>query len=219
MTSRTENMSDELHAYLVAHGSTPDPLVDELLAETRTNWPDLVDMSIAPEQARFFTLFTRLLGARHVVEVGTFTGLSSISFARGLAEGGRLVCCDVSVEFTAVAQKYWARAGVADRVELRLGPAADTLRAMPAEPHVDLCFIDADKDAYRTYWSELVLRMRPGGVLFVDNVLRHGHVIDPDPDAATVSMREFNDFVLADDRVESVMLPIGDGLTMARVKP
>lgn len=217
MTAKTLSMPDELHAYLVAHGSAPDPLVADLIAETRSALPDRARMQVAPEQARFLTVFTQILGARHAVEVGTFTGLSSVSIARGLPADGRLICCDVSAEFTNIARRYWVRAGVADQIELRLGPAAETLRAMPQEPHIDLAFIDADKTGYPTYWAELVPRMRPGGVLLVDNVLRHGRVLGP-TDADDEAMIKFNDLVLADDRVESVMLPLADGVTMARRK-
>jgi len=217
MTAKTEGLSDALHAYLVTHGSTPDPLVADLIAETRASLPDRAQMQVAPEQARFLTLFTQILGARYVVEVGTFTGLSSIAMARGLPVDGRLVCCDVSEEYTSVARRYWARAGLTDRIELRLGPAADTLRAMPEEPHIDLAFIDADKTGYPAYWAELVPRMRPGGVILVDNVFRHGRVIDPEPgNADDAAMIEFNEIVLADERTDSVMLPIADGLTLAR---
>lgn len=217
MSSKTEGLSDELHAYLVAHGSTPDPLVADLIAETRAVLPDNAMMQIAPEQARFLTLFTQLLGATYVVEVGTFTGLSSISITRGMPLDGRMVCCDISEEFTSIARRYWAKAGLADRIELRLGPAAQTLRAMPTEPHIDLAFIDADKTGYPAYWAELVPRMRPGGVILVDNVLRHGRIINPEPgNADDAAMIEFNEQVLADERVDSVMLPIADGLTMAR---
>ncbi len=217
MSAKTEQLSDALHSYLVAHGSAPDPLVADLIAETRQLLPDQAGMQIAPEQARFLTLFTQLIGARYAVEVGTFTGLSSIAITRGLPVDGRMVCCDVSAEFTSVARRYWARAGLADRIELRLGPAVETLRAMPREPHIDLAFIDADKTGYPAYWAELVPRVRPGGVLLVDNVLRHGRIIDPEPgNADDATMIEFNDLVLADARVESVMLPIADGLTLAR---
>jgi len=215
MSFKTLGLSDELHAYVVAHSAAPDALITDLVAETRASLPDRAEMQIAPEQASLFTLLTLISGARYAVEVGTFTGLSSIAIARGLPDDGRLVCCDVSEEFTAVARRYWARAGLADRIELRLGPAADTLRAMPTEPHIDFAFIDADKTGYPVYWAELVPRMRPGGVILVDNVLRHGRVLDPsdDGDRAIVA---FNDEVLADERVDLTMLPIGDGLTLAR---
>lgn len=217
MTLKTESLPDAVYEYLVAHGATPDPLTADLIAETRAALPDQAGMQIAPEQARFFTLLTKIIGARHAVEVGTFTGLSALSIARGLPAGGTLVCCDISAEFTAVARRYWQRAGLADRIELRLGPAVATLRAMPAEPHLDLAFIDADKTGYPAYWEELVPRMRPGGVLLVDNVLRHGRIIAPDPDnEGDAAMVAFNEQVLADGRVESVMLPVGDGITLAR---
>ena len=215
MSFKTETLSDPMHAYVVAHGATPDPVVADLIAETRASLPDQAIMQIAPEQAPLFTLLARISGARYAVEVGTFTGLSSIAIARGLPDDGHLVCCDVSEEFTAIARRYWARAGLSDKIELRLGPAAETLRAMPAQPHIDLAFIDADKAGYPVYWSELVPRMRPGGILLVDNVLRHGRILAPqNPDDH--AMVAFNEQVMADDRVEPVMLPIGDGLTLAR---
>src|SRR5262249_28502509 len=153
----------------------------------------------------------------YAVEVGTFTGLSSIAIARGLPADGKLVCCDVSERFTDIARKYWDRTGLADRIELRLGPAAETLAAMPAQPHIDLAFIDADKTGYPVYWAELVPRMNPGGVILVDNVLRHGRVLDP-VDESDHAIVAFNDMVLSDERVDAALLPIGDGLTLARRK-
>ena len=154
------------------------------MAETRPRCRDMRELQIAPEQAPFLTFLTRLLGARQAVEVGTFTGLSSLAIARGLPPDGRLICFDMSEEFTVIARRYWERAGLADRIDLRLGPAADTLAALPDEPHLDLAFIDADKTGYPMYWAELVPRMRPGGVIVVDNVLRGGQVLAPeDPEA------------------------------------
>jgi caffeoyl-CoA O-methyltransferase len=217
MTNQTLSLTDELHAYVVANGSEPDDAVRDLIDETARVLPDEAGMQIAPEQAAFMTLLTRILGARHAVEIGTFTGLSSIAIARGLSAGGRLICLDVSDEFTSIARRYWARTGLADRIELRLGPAAESLAKLPADPHLDLAFIDADKTGYLGYWEELVPRMRAGGLILVDNVLRHGHIVDPDPDdTGTLAMVEFNRRVLADPRVESVMLPLADGLTIAR---
>jgi caffeoyl-CoA O-methyltransferase len=215
MSAKTINLTDELHSYVVAHGSTPDPLGAELLAETRRRWPDAAGMSIAPEQAAFLTLFTRIIGARNAVEVGTFTGFSSLAIARGLADGGRLLCLDVSDEYTSVARSYWQRAGVDDRIELRLGPAVESLRALPAEPAIDLAFIDADKVEYPDYWNEIVPRLRPGGVALVDNVLRGGRVVAPQGEADRAVV-DFNKLVLADERVDAVLLPLADGLTMAR---
>lgn len=217
MTRQTLPLTDALHAYVVANGSEPDDLVRDLIAETAAALPDDAGMQVAPEQAALLTLLTRIAGVRQAVEIGTFTGLSSIAIARGLADGGRLVCFDVSEDFTSVARRYWRRAGLDDRIELRIGPAAQTLAALPAEPHLDLVFIDADKTGYLGYWETVVPRMRPGGLILVDNVLRHGHIIDPDPgDQGTLAMVEFNRHVLADDRVESMILPIADGLTLAR---
>jgi caffeoyl-CoA O-methyltransferase len=216
VTPKTLGLPAELHEYVVAHGSAPDPLVADLIAETVAVLPEDSGMQIAPEQAGFMTLFTRLLGVRRAVEVGTFTGLSSIAIARGMAADGLLTCFDISEEFTSIARKYWARAGLADRIELRLGSAAERLRELPAEREIDLAFIDADKVSYPAYWAELVPRMRPGGVILVDNVLRHGRIINPQSRDDEV-MAAFNDDVLADERVESVILPIADGLTIARV--
>jgi caffeoyl-CoA O-methyltransferase len=220
MSFKTIPLSEELHAYVVAHGSAPDEIAADLLAETRALFPDLARMSIAPEQAAFLTLLTRIMGVRRAVEVGTFTGFSSLAIARGLAPDGRLVCCDISDEYTRVARRYWERAGVADRIELRLGPAADTLRDLDAAgldaAGLDLAFVDADKTGYVGYWAELVPRMRPGGVIIADNVLSGGRVLDPGASADARAIVEFNEIVLADDRVDSMLLPIGDGLTFAR---
>ncbi|MEV4758019.1 O-methyltransferase [Micromonospora sp. NPDC049559] len=215
MTRKSLPLTDELHSYIVAHGTPPDELAQELAEETQAALPDEAGMQVAPEQAAFLTFLTRLLDVRHAVEIGTFTGMSSLAIARGLPEGGRLTCFDISSEFTSVAQRYWERAGVSDRIELRIGPAAETLRSLPTEPHLDLAFIDADKTGYPLYWSELVPRMRPGGVIAVDNVLRHGRVLAPQ-DEADRAIAAFNETVRDDVRVDVVMLPVADGLTLAR---
>ncbi|WBB72845.1 O-methyltransferase [Micromonospora sp. WMMD1128] len=217
MTTKPLPLTPELHAYLVAHGSAPDEIVRDLAEETRAALPAEAGMQVAPEQAAFLTFLTRLLGVRQAVEVGTFTGLSSLAIARGLTEGGRLTCFDISEEYTGVARRYWARAGVQDRIELRIGPAADTLRALPRERHLDFAFIDADKAGYPVYWDELVPRMRPDAVIAVDNTLRGGRVLAPG-DADDRAIAAFNDAVVADTRVEAVMLPIADGVTLARVR-
>lgn len=215
MSVKTFTLSDELHAYVVAHGSEPDEIVRDLVAETRTLLPTRAEMQVAPEQAAFLTLLAKIVGVRRAVEIGTFTGLSALAIARGLADGGRLVCFDISDEYTQVARRYWARAGVQDRIELRLGPAAERVRELPDTPEIDLAFIDADKTGYPAYWNELVPRMRPGGVLVVDNVLRRGRVLAPD-DPDTRAIVAFNELVRADNRVESVLLPFADGITLAR---
>ncbi len=208
-------LSAELHAYMLQHSTPPDPVMADLIEETGKALPDDASMQVAPEQAAFLRILTSAVGVRRAVEVGTFTGLSSLSIARGLAEGGRLICFDISDEFTSIARRYWERAGVDDRIELRIGPAAERIAELPAEPHLDLVFIDADKIGYPTYWNELVPRVRQGGLLLVDNTLWSGRVIDPqrDRDREIVA---FNDLARSDPRVELVMLPIADGLTMAR---
>jgi caffeoyl-CoA O-methyltransferase len=162
-------------------------------------------------------MLTRLVGARSAVEVGTFTGYSSLCIARGLVEGGTLVCCDVSEEWTSIGARAWQEAGVAERIDLRLAPALDTLRALPTEASIDLVFIDADKGGYADYWAELVPRVRPGGLLLADNVLWSGEVADEQKSGDNVeALRAFNDLVAADDRVEAVVLTAFDGLTIAR---
>ena len=218
MASGSEHLRPHLHAYLVAHSSPPDALLRDLIAETAERFPDRVVFQIGPEQGTFMTMLAGMMGARQAVEVGTFTGYSSICLARGLAPGGRLICCDVSEEWTSLARTYWQRAGLADRIELRLGPALATLQALPAEPVFDLAFIDADKTGYLSYWQELVPRMRPGGLILVDNTLLHGRIFLADPDPDALAIRDFNEHVLTDDRVVLAMLPVGDGLTVARRK-
>ncbi|HMA46863.1 MAG TPA: O-methyltransferase [Frankiaceae bacterium] len=216
MTSKSYFLDADLHGYLLAHSTPPDPLLADLAEQTRA-LGDVGRMQITPEQGTFLTLLTASLGARRAVEVGTFTGYSSVCIARGLAPDGHLLCCDVSEEWTSLARRYWARAGLADRVELRLGPAADTLASLPEEPVVDLAFLDANKPGYRAYYELLLPRLRPGGLLLADNVLQHGRVLDPDDHAeSTEAIRAFNDRVAADDRVDVVVLPIADGLTLAR---
>ena len=215
MSRKSIGLSDQLHQYLLAHNPPPDAVVTDLLDESLRALPEYSTLPIALEQASFLTFLTRLIGARQAVEVGTFTGLSSLSIARGLPADGKLICFDISDEFTAIARRYWEQAGVADRIELRLGPAAETLATLPEEPHLDLVFIDADKVGYHAYWEAVVPRMRPGGVIAVDNVLYHGEVIAP-RNADSKAIVAFNDMVLADHRVEAVMIPLADGVTIAR---
>ncbi len=211
-------LTPELAAYVVEHGSPPDDVQRALIEETRALGP-VAGMQIAPEQGAFLTILTRVVGVRYAVEVGTFTGYSALCIARGLADGGRLLCCDVSEEWTAIARRAWARAGVADRIDLRLAPAAETLAALPRDQSIDLGFIDADKPGYPVYYEELLARLRPNGVLLIDNVLWNGNVVKPDADDDnTRAIRAFNDVVAADERVEAVMLPIADGLTLCRKK-
>jgi caffeoyl-CoA O-methyltransferase len=209
-------LSPELHEYVLAHSTPLDEHQLALIEETSA-LGGISRMQIAPEQGAFMTLLAQVLGATTIVEVGTFTGYSTLCLARGLATGGRVIACDVSDEWTSVGRRHWEAAGVADRIDLRIAPAIETLRALPADLVVDLAFVDADKTGYQSYADELIPRLRPGGLLLVDNVLWGGGVIDPArDDADTLAIRAFNDTLQADDRVESVLLPIADGLTVAR---
>jgi caffeoyl-CoA O-methyltransferase len=214
---RSFPVTDEIRSYAVAHGTwRPDPVVRQLQAET-AELGEAAGMQIGDDQGQLLTLLARLIGARRAVEVGTFTGYSSMCIARGLAEGGSLLCCDVSAEWTEIGRRAWAAAGLADRIELRIAPALDTLRSLPAAADIDLVFIDADKPGYAAYWAELVPRVRPGGLLLADNVLWSGRIADPEvTDANTTALRAFNDLVASDDRVETVVLTAFDGLTIAR---
>lgn len=213
---KDSNLPPALHRYLVEHGTPPDAVQRELIEET-ARLGGVSIMQIAPEQGAFMTLLARATGARRAVEVGTFTGYSALCIARGLPDDGHLLCCDVSEEWTAIARRAWEKAGVADRIELVIAPAAETLRALPEEETLDLAFIDADKPGYPTYYEEILKRTRPGGLVLVDNVFMMGSVIDPKADNPnTRAIRAFNDAVASDERVDRVMLPIADGLTLLR---
>ncbi len=217
MTLRSEQLSEALHEYVVAHSTPPDEILRDLAEETLRRFGSSAGMQIGPEQGRFMTLLAQLTGARTAVEVGTFTGYSAICLARGLGDDGRLLCCDISDEWTSVARQYWQRAGLADRIELRLGPAAETLAALPGGTSFDLAFIDADKAGYVAYWDLIVPMIRPAGLILVDNTLSHGRVVDlAEQDESVQGIRRFNGHAIADARVELVLLPIGDGLTLAR---
>ncbi|HEY8216836.1 MAG TPA: class I SAM-dependent methyltransferase [Acidimicrobiia bacterium] len=207
----------EIADYIVRHGTPPDDAQRWLIAETRARFGDFQMMQISPEQGAFMQLLTSAIGARRAVEIGTFTGYSSLCIARGLVEGGRLLCCDVSEEFTAVAREAWERGGVRDRIDLRIAPAIETLRALPTDQPIDLAFIDADKPSYAAYYEELLPRLRVDGLILVDNTLWMGAVVDERAqDEDTLAIRAFNDLVAADDRVETAMLPLGDGVTLLR---
>ncbi len=209
-------LTPERYAYLVAHNPPQDAVLRDLAEETAA-LGGISMMQIAIEQGAFLTQLARLLNVRHAIEVGTFTGYSAISIARGLADGGRLVCCDVSEEWTAIAKRAWTRARLDDRIELRIGPALDTLRALPRTPDVDLAFVDADKPNYRHYYEELLPRLRQNGLIVFDNVLWGGAVADPsNTDESTLALRALNDFLVTDARVEAVMLPVADGLFLVR---
>ncbi len=209
-------LGTEIHDYLVAHGTPPDTQQRALIDATAA-LGGISQMQVAPEQGAFLTLLVAAVGARNVVEVGTFTGYSALCLARGLADGGRLLCCDVSEEWTAIARKHWAEAGVADRIELKIAPALTTIAALSKDPVIDLVFIDADKPNYANYYEALLPRVRQNGLVLVDNVLWSGAVVDPNAnDENTVAIRAFNDKVATDDRVDTVMIPLSDGLTILR---
>ena len=179
-------------------------------------------MQVPREEGALLRLLAELIGARRCLEIGTFTGYSSLSVALALPPDGRIVCCDVSEEFTSIARRYWEEAGVADKVDVRLGPAVDTLDALleeGAEGTFDMAFIDADKGSYSAYWERCVRLVRSGGVIVVDNVLWGGAVADPsDQSADTNAIRAVNERIHGDDRVTSVLLPVADGMTVARVR-
>jgi caffeoyl-CoA O-methyltransferase len=214
---RTLDVTSELYDYLVAHGTPPDEVYEAIRGETVATTGGFARMQIGPDQFALLTLLVRLVGTRLAVEVGTFTGTSAVAIARGLEPGGKLVCCDVSEEWTAIARRHWAAAGLDDRIELRLAPATETLTALPAEPPIDFAFIDADKPGYVAYYEAIVPRLRPGGLLVADNVLWSGAVVDPErTDEQTEAIRAFNDHVAAVDRCDRVMLAVGDGITLCR---
>jgi caffeoyl-CoA O-methyltransferase len=214
---RALTVTSAVQDYAVAHGTWP---VDTVLRDLRRETDALgriAGMQIGPDQGQLLTLLARLVGARHAVEVGTFTGYSSLCIARALPADGKLVCCDISDQWTSIGRKAWKRAGLAGRIDLRLGRGLDTLRELPTGEHLDLVFIDADKGGYVSYWNELVPRVRPGGLLLADNVLWSGRIVDEaDDDGDTQALRAFNDMVTGDDRVEQVILTAFDGLLLAR---
>jgi caffeoyl-CoA O-methyltransferase len=213
---KSHHLSPQVHEYMVEHGTPPDAVQRELIEATRA-LGGISLMQVAPEQGAFMTLLARSLGARRAVEVGTFTGYSALCIAQGLPDDGKLLCCDVSEDWTGIARRFWEKAGVAHKIELRIAPALDTLRALPASPHLDLAFIDADKGGYVSYYEEILPRLRPGGLLLADNVLWFGNVADPTKtDENTLAIRRFNDHVARDERVDRVMLAISDGLTLVR---
>lgn len=210
-------LSEALHEYIVAHGTPPDEVQRRLMARTQSEAGALALMQIAPEQGAFMTLLTRAIGAKRAIEIGTFTGYSALAIARGLPADGKLLCLDISEKWTRLAREAWAEAGLQNRIELQLGPAQETLAAMPAQPAFDLAFIDADKSGYQTYLELLHPRMHSGALVLVDNVLWFGNVVNPEAqDEQTRAIVEFNRRAAADERWDCAMLPLADGLTLLR---
>lgn len=211
-------MSEELYGYVLRHCNPHgDAVSAQLAATTKDRFGDLAGMNIGEDQGRFLQMLVQVTGARTVVEVGTFTGMSALWLARGLPSEGRLICFELSDRYLATATEAWTEAGINEHIEVRIGPAAEGLAALPEEPHVDLAFVDADKGGYSTYLDLLLPRMRDHAVIAVDNTLRGGSVLDPDetsPDTAAI--RDFNDDVAGRDDCDAVMLTIGDGVTLIR---
>jgi caffeoyl-CoA O-methyltransferase len=218
MPSKTEPtwFDPEVAAYLADHTAPPDDVLNALIERTREATGDRAIMQVSPSQGALLTLLTRVVGTNRALEIGTFTGYSSICIARGLTEGGQLMCCDVSEEYTSIARQAWADAGVDDRIELRIAPALETIAALPDDSEFDLVFIDADKENYLNYFEQVLPHLRTGGLMLVDNTLWSGRVVDEnaEPGSVVATIREFNDAIAADPRVESVILPVADGLTL-----
>jgi predicted O-methyltransferase YrrM len=218
MSATTIGRPDRIHAYIEHLGYHEPEILARLRAETAPM--SNAGMQIAPEQGAVLALLVEIIGARRCLEIGTFTGYSSLAVALAMPAGGTLVCCDVSEAYTSVARRYWAEAGVADRVDLRLGPATSTLDALlagGAADTFDLAFVDADKPSYPAYWERCLALVRPGGLIVLDNMLFHGSVVDPSVHTPeTVAIRQTNELIATDARVRHVLLGIADGMTVAR---
>lgn len=216
MSNRTLNLTDDLLAYVRRHGVREHPVLARLREDT-ARMP-MAQMQIAPEQGAFMALLVQLTGSTRILEIGTFTGYSSTAMALAMPPGGRITCLDVSEEWTDRAREAWREAGLADRVELRIGPAVDSLGQLDADSF-DLAFIDADKTGYDAYYTGCLRVVRPGGLILIDNVLQSGRVTDPAADdESVVAIRALNERIAADERVDMVLLPLADGLTMARIR-
>jgi len=220
MSSRTLFMPEQVHAYLLAHSTRETAVQRELRAATR-GIPG-AGMQIAPEQGQFMALLVRLIGAERTLEVGTFTGYSALVVALALPPHGRVTACEISEEYAAIARRWWAEGGVLEKIEIRVAPAAETLDRMVEEGlegRFDFAFIDADKAGYVEYWERCLRLVRRGGLIAVDNVLWDGRVADPaNEEESTQAIRAFNARVRDDDRVDLSLVPVGDGLTLARVR-
>ena len=221
MSIRPTELTADLHAYMIRHGVREAPVLRRLREETAAH-PER-QMQIAPEQGQFMTLLVRLLGATRTLEVGVFTGYSSLAVALALPEDGRVTACDVSEAYTSVARRYWTEAGMLHKIDLRLAPAADTLQALIDEGRegaYDFAFIDADKEQYDLYYERALQLVRVGGLIMLDNVFRGGHVVDEQSrDAGTQAMRDLNRKLSADPRIELCVLPLADGVTLALKQP
>jgi caffeoyl-CoA O-methyltransferase len=217
--SKFTALTDELHAYLVEHGARQDEVLRRIQEETAA-MGEIASMQIAPDQGAFMTLLCRLMGVSEALELGTFTGYSAVCIARGLEPGGRLIACELSEEYAETAARNFEAAGVADRIEIRIGPAIETLHDIPEREVFDFAFIDADKTGYPDYYEECLKRLRPGGLVMVDNVLAGGTVVDRSQDGfsseSTEAIHRVNERIRDDDRVDVAMLGVADGVTLAR---
>lgn len=218
MSNRTINLDDRLYQYLLDYSLRETDLMRELREVTAQQ--EMSRMQIAPEQGQFMALLVELMGAERVIEIGTFTGYSALCMAQAMPENGALICCDVCSEWTNIGRQFWERAGVADRIDLRIAPALETLDTLIEDGNAgefDMAFIDADKTNYLEYFERCLDLLRPGGLIMFDNTLWSGAVADPeDHDDDTEALRELNDALHRDERVTISLVPIGDGLTLAR---
>lgn len=214
---RSQFIDAVIDDYAAAHSTPPDADQLELQRITQEKTGRAAGMQIGDDQAVLMEMLVRAMGATRAVEIGTFTGYSALAVARGLGPGGRLLCCDISEEWTSIARAAWEKAGVADRIELRVGPGLDTLRSLQPGEQFDFVFIDADKTGYAQYYEEVLTRLRPGGLIVLDNMLQGGHVVDDladDEDVAAI--RSLNAAIAADPRVKVVLIPIGDGVSFVQ---
>jgi caffeoyl-CoA O-methyltransferase len=221
MSNQSIGLSDNLYQYLLANSVREPAILTKLRQETATH--PLVNMQISPEQGQFMGLLVQIIGAKKCLEVGVFTGYSALAVALNLPDDGKLIACDVSAEFTSIASKYWQEAGVSEKIELKIAPALETLDRLLASGEAetfDFAFIDADKNNYAAYYDRCFQLVRSGGLILVDNVLWYGRVADPamDEDKRTQSIKQINQQIYQDDRVQISLIPIGDGLTIARKK-
>lgn len=213
--SRADVVDQQLADYIAAHSSIPDEVQQRLMQATEEHTGPFSRMQIGADQGTFFEILVSSMAARHAIEIGTFTGYSALSIARGLGPKGRLICCDISEEWTAIAREHWQQAGVADRIDLRIAPALDTIAALPADTRFDFAFIDADKSGYANYFEALLPLLRSGGIIAVDNTLWSRQVLDTNAsDGDTVALQAFNARVATDGRVRCVIVPMGDGITL-----
>ncbi len=214
---RSQFIDAVIDDYAAAHSTGPDADQLELQRITREKTGRAAGMQIGDDQAVLMEMLVRAMGATRAVEIGTFTGYSALAVARGLGPGGRLLCCDLSQEWTSIARAAWQEAGVADRIDLRVGPGLETLRALPPDEQFDFAFIDADKPGYARYYEEVLIRLRSGGLMLLDNTLQGGHVVGHLADDEDVTaIRSLNDAIAADPRVKVVLIPIGDGVSVVQ---